>query len=33
MKKRRERKHRLKEEEKEIKTKLIMTNEELKSIT
>ncbi len=34
MKKRRERRHRLKEEEeKEIKTKLIMTNEEFKSIT
>jgi len=33
MKKRRERKHRLEKEEKEIKTKLIMTNEEFKSIT
>ena len=33
MKKRRERKHRSKDEEKEIKTKRIMTDEELKSIT
>ena len=33
MKKRRERKHRLEKQEKEIKTKLIMTNEEFKSIT
>ena len=33
MKKRRERKHRSEKEEKEIKTKLIMTNEEFKSIT
>ena len=33
MKKRRERKQRIEEKEKEIKTKLIMTNEEFKSIT